>query len=89
MPPAPRTARGPDTEDQVSVPDPNVRDALLARVDEITPRMMELIAEVREVTEQLAPERARSCRNAITMCSVMVDEIRLRAHARPLDEAGQ
>jgi hypothetical protein len=41
---------------------------------------------VREVTEQLHPERARSCRNAITMCSVMVDEIRLRAHARPLDE---
>jgi hypothetical protein len=33
----------------------------------------------------LAPERARSCRNAITMASVMVDEIRLRAHARPLN----
>jgi hypothetical protein len=32
------------------------------------------------------PERARSCRNAITMAQVMVDEIRLRAHARPLDE---
>jgi hypothetical protein len=32
---------------------------------------------------------ARSCRNAITMASVMVDEIRLRAHARPLDEPGQ
>jgi hypothetical protein len=41
--------------------------------------------EVRAVTEQLEPERARSCRNAITMASVMVDEIRLRAHARPLD----
>jgi hypothetical protein len=39
------------------------------------------------VTEQLEPERARSSRNAITMCSVMVDEIRLRTHARPLDEA--
>jgi hypothetical protein len=48
--------------------------------------MSELVAEVREVTEQLAPERAPPCRNAITMCSVMVDEIRLRAHARPLDE---
>jgi hypothetical protein len=34
------------------------------------------------VTEQLEPERARSCRNAIAMPSVMVDEIRLRAHAR-------
>jgi hypothetical protein len=48
--------------------------------------MTELVAEVQAVTEQLHPERARSCRNAITMCAVMVDEIRLRAHARPLDE---
>jgi hypothetical protein len=68
------------------MPDPNVRDLLLARVDEIVARITELIAEVREVTEQLHPERARSCRNAITMASVMLDEIRLRAHARPLDE---
>jgi hypothetical protein len=59
---------------------------LLTRVDEITGRLTELVVEVREVTEQLEPERARSCRNAITMCSVMVDEIRLGAHARPLDE---
>jgi len=66
------------------MPDANVRDLLLARVDEITTRLTELIAEVREVTEQLKPERARSCRNAITMASVMVDEICLRAHARPL-----
>jgi hypothetical protein len=68
------------------MPDPKVRDMLLARVDNLTGRMAEPVAEVREVTEQLHPERARSCRNAITMCSVMVDEIRLRAHARPLDE---
>ena len=40
---------------------------------------------MRKATEQLAPDRARSCRNAITMASVMIDEIRLRAHARPLD----
>jgi hypothetical protein len=44
---------------------------LLAKVDEITGKLAELVAEVREVTEQLEPERARSCRNAITMCSVM------------------
>jgi hypothetical protein len=66
--------------------DPTVREMLLTRVDEITGRLAALVAEVREVTEQLEPERARSCRNAITMASVMVDEIRLRAHARPLDE---
>jgi hypothetical protein len=45
--------------------------------------------QVAHACEQLAPERARSCRNAITMASVMLEEIRLRAHARPLDEAGQ
>ena len=68
------------------MPDPNVRDLLLAKVDELTAAMTTHLAEVREVTEQLEPERARSCRNAITMASVMVDEIRLRAHARALDE---
>jgi hypothetical protein len=46
-----------------------------------------ILDEIRAVPEQLHPERARSCRNAITMCSVMIDEIRLRAHAQPLDEA--
>jgi hypothetical protein len=69
------------------MPDGSVRAQLLARVDEITGRIAELLGEVRTVTEQLHPERARSCRNAITMASVMVEEIRLRAHARPLDEA--
>jgi hypothetical protein len=58
----------------------------IAKVDELTGSMADLVAEVREVTEQLRPERARSCRDAITMCSVMIDEIRLRAHAEPLDE---
>jgi hypothetical protein len=70
------------------MPDPNVRDLLLARVDELVAAMAGQLDEVREVTEQLHPERARSCRNAITMASVMIDEIRLRAHARPLDEPG-
>jgi hypothetical protein len=45
-----------------------------------------MLDQVRKATEQLAPERARSCRNAITMASVMIDEVRLRAHAGPLDE---
>jgi uncharacterized small protein (DUF1192 family) len=40
------------------MPDPNVRDLLLARVDEITGRMAELLEEVRAVAEQLEPERA-------------------------------
>ena len=68
------------------MPDGSVRAQLLAKVDEITGKLTELVDEVRTVTEQLEPERARSCRNAITMASVMLDEIRLRAHARPLGE---
>jgi hypothetical protein len=68
------------------MPEPNVRDLLLAKIDELVAGMASLLAEISAVTEQLEPERARSCRNAITMASVMVDEIRLRAHARPLDE---
>jgi hypothetical protein len=68
------------------MPDPKVRDLLLAKVDELTASMATQLAEVRDVTEQLHPERARSCRNAITMAATMIDEIRLRAHARPLDE---
>jgi hypothetical protein len=68
------------------MPDPKVRDMPIARVDDLTGRMTAELGEVREVTEQLHPEGARSCRNAITTCSVMVDGIRLRAHARPLDE---
>jgi hypothetical protein len=70
------------------MPDGSVRAQLLARVDDITGRMAELL-EGRTVTEQLHAKRARSCRNAIVMASVMVDEIRLRAHPRPLDEPRQ
>jgi hypothetical protein len=69
------------------MPEPTVRDLLLKRVDEIVARLTELLEEVGTATEQFEPERARSCRNAITMASVMIDEIRLRAHARPLEEA--
>ena len=68
------------------MPEPTVREMLLAKIDELVANMTNELDEVRTVTEQLEPERARSCRNAITMASVMIDEIRLRAHARPLDE---
>jgi len=68
------------------MPDASVRGQLVGKVDELVASATAILDEIRVVTEQLEPERARSCRNAITMCSVMVDEIRLRAHARPLDE---
>jgi hypothetical protein len=71
------------------MPDPTVREMLLAKVDDLTRRMGELVDEVRTATERLEPERAGSCRNAVTMASDTIDEIRLRAHARPRDEGGQ
>jgi hypothetical protein len=72
--------------DNRSVAGPPVRDLLLDRIDEHCHLLALEHDQVAKACEQLAPERARSCRNAITMASVMVDEIRLRAHARPLDE---
>jgi hypothetical protein len=65
---------------------PTVRARLLAKVDELVGRMATLLDEVRAVTEQLEPERARACRTAIILARTGVDEIRLRAHSRPLDE---
>ena len=56
------------------------------RIDEHVKVVGQGLDHTRTLTEQLHPERAWSCRNAITMAVVMVDEIRLRAHARPLDE---
>jgi hypothetical protein len=67
------------------VAEPTVRELLIDRID-VHCRLLTLeLDQVRKATEQLAPERARLCRNAITMASVMIDEIRLRAHARPPD----
>jgi hypothetical protein len=54
------------------MPDPNVGDLLLAKIDELVAKAASTLEEVRAVTEQLHPERARSCRNAITMATVMV-----------------
>jgi hypothetical protein len=48
--------------------------------------MATTLEEVRAVTEQLEPERLRACRTAVILARSGVDEIRLRAHARALDE---
>ena len=69
--------------------EPIVHELLLARIDEHCRLLVLELDQVAKACEQLAPERACSCRNALTMCSVMVDEIRLRAHARPRDPPGQ
>jgi hypothetical protein len=69
--------------------EPTVRELLLARIDEHCRLLGLELDQVAKATDQLEPERARSCRNAITMASVMIDEIRLRAHARPSDSDDQ
>jgi hypothetical protein len=88
--PTPDDSNGID-RNQVDEPsvEPTVGELLLARIDEHCRLLGLELDQVAKACEQLAPERARSCRNAITMASVMIDEIRLRAHARPLDEPGQ
>jgi hypothetical protein len=83
----------PDSDDSDAVPggqvdeptvEPTVRELLLARIDEHCRLLGLELDQVAKACEQLAPERARSCRNAITMAAVMIDEIRLRAHAQPI-----
>jgi hypothetical protein len=76
-----------DQDDEPRV-EPTVHELLVARIDEHCRLLALELDQVAKACDQLAPERARSCRNAITMASVMIDEIRLRAHARPLDEGG-
>lgn len=67
--------------------EPTVHELLLARIDEHCRLLGLELGEVAKACEQLAPEQARSCRNALTMCRVMVDEIRLRSHAPPTRRA--
>jgi len=77
---------GPEPTPDPEPVEPTVRELLLARIDEHRRLLGLELDQVAKATEQLAPQRARSCRNAITMAAVRVDKIRLRAHARPLDE---
>jgi hypothetical protein len=69
------------------MPDPTVREMLVAKVDELVGMTSRDLDEIGAVTDQLEPDRAQSCRIVLTMAKVMLDEIKLRAHARPLDEA--
>ena len=68
------------------MPDPTVRDMLVAKVDELVTMTTRDLDEIRTVTDQLEPDRAQSCQVAVNLCRVMLDEVRLRAAAGPLDE---
>jgi hypothetical protein len=67
-------------------PDPTVREMLVAKVDELVGMTTRDLDEIGAVTDQLEPDRSQSCRVVLTMAKVMLEEIKLRAHARPLDE---
>jgi hypothetical protein len=61
---------------------------LVAKIDELIAMTSRDLDEIRAVTDQLEPDRAQSCRVVVALCRVMLDEVTLRAHARPLDEPG-
>jgi hypothetical protein len=71
------------------MPEPSVRDLLLADLDELLAAIGRALDHIAEVTDQLEPDRAQSCKSALAMTRVGVMEIHDRAHARPLDEPEQ
>jgi hypothetical protein len=68
------------------MPDPTVRAMLVAKVDELVAMTSRDLDEIGAVTDQLEPDRSHSCGIAIALTAVLLDEIKLRARARPLDE---
>jgi hypothetical protein len=70
------------------MPDPTVRAMLVAKVDELVTMAGRDLDEIRAVCDQLEPDRAHSCRVAVALAAVALDEVKLRAHAGPIDETG-
>jgi hypothetical protein len=64
--------------------EPTVRELLVAEVDATCRRITLELDRLNRITDQLAPDRSRSCQIAVALTRVAVDEIRLRAAARPL-----
>jgi hypothetical protein len=69
--------------------EPTVHELLLARINEHCPDGRPRARPGSRGHRAAGARAGRSCRNAITMASVMVVEIRLRAHSRPLDSNEQ
>jgi hypothetical protein len=68
---------------------PTTLELLLAEIDAACRLVGLELDRLEQLVEQLHPERTRSCRTAVTLARTGVDEVRDRAHARPLDEPGQ
>jgi hypothetical protein len=69
-----------------TTPTPPVREMLVAKIDELVTMTTRDLDEIRAVTDQLEPDRAQSCRIAVALAAVALDEVKLRAHARPIKE---
>jgi hypothetical protein len=78
----------PDTESHDDEPTvaPTTLEPLLAENDAACRLIGLELDRLKQPIEQLHPERARSCRTAVTLARVGVDEVRDRAHSRPLGE---
>lgn len=74
------------TPDEPSVA-PTTLEPLLAEIDAACRLVGLELDRLEQLVEQLHPERARSCRTAVTLARVGVDEVRDRAHSRPLDDS--
>jgi hypothetical protein len=67
--------------------DPTVEEMLVARIDSYCRVFEQKLDLLGRVVEQLEPERAASCAEAIEMARIAVDEIRLRVQGRSLTRA--
>jgi hypothetical protein len=71
------------------MPEPTVRELLLADLDELVPAIQRSLDAVQAITDQLELDRAPACRIAVSVTRAAIDEIQLPAHARPISEGGR
>ena len=71
------------------MPDPTVRDLLLADLDELIEGIHRALDAATAITDQLELDRSAACRLAVGRCGLGAEEIKLQAHAQPLSEPEQ
>jgi hypothetical protein len=65
------------------MPEPSVRELLLADLDELLAAVTRALDHIGEVTDQLEPERAEACKSALAVVRAGLIELHDRAHAQP------
>jgi hypothetical protein len=66
------------------MPEPSVRELLLADLDELLAAVTRALDHIQEVTDQLELDRAQACKTALAVTRVGLMEVHDRAHARPM-----